>query len=487
MNCRVPAMIAMTASVMIFALSSWPVFAGDAVGASGHEPGDFGPPRGAAIEEVLVAPPDVPHPIHRNYPARVIVRLQTREVVKEIADGVRYHFWTFNGSVPGPMIRVRLGDTVELHLQNDPASHMAHNIDLHAVMGPGGGAAVSVTPPGHESVFEFKALRAGLFIYHCATAPVPMHIANGMYGMILVEPPQGLPKADREYYVMQGDFYTTGDYHAPGLQSFDMKKLLLEQPTYVLFNGREGSLTGADALTSNVGDNVRLFVGDGGPNLVSSFHIIGQIFDSVNVEGGTLINHNVQTTLIPSGGASIIEMHTLVPGTFLLVDHSITRAFMQGALGQLVVKGPVASGIYRSISSGPMPAGPNRTAISEPAATPAINDAMGDGKRVFGQICAACHQADGTGLPGAFPPLAMSDFLNADHQRAIGIVLHGLSGKITVNSTGYESVMPVFGTQLSDDEIAHVLTYVLNNFNNRGGTITPAEVKAVRAGGAKAP
>ncbi|HET9114392.1 MAG TPA: copper-containing nitrite reductase, partial [Burkholderiales bacterium] len=411
---------------MIFGLSSWAAFAGDAAGMPGREPGDFGPPRGVPIEEMLVGPPGVPLPIHRNYPARVIVRLQAREVVKEIADGVRYHFWTFNGSVPGPMMRVRLGDTVELHLQNDPASHMAHNIDLHAVMGPGGGAAMSVTPPGHESVFEFKAMRAGLFIYHCATAPVPMHIANGMYGMILVEPPQGLPKADREYYVMQGDFYTTGEYHAPGLQSFDMKKLLLEQPTYVLFNGREGSLTGAGALTSKTGDNVRLFVGDGGPNLVSSFHIIGQIFDSVNVEGGTLINHNVQTTLIPSGGASIIEMHTLVPGTFLLVDHSITRAFMQGALGQLVVNGPVAPGIYRSISSGPMPAGTNRAAISGPAATPAINDAMGDGKRVFGQICVACHQADGAGLSGAFPPLAMSDFLNADHQRAIGIVLHGL-------------------------------------------------------------
>ncbi len=457
------------------------VVVGTADAAPAADPADLGPPRGAPIEETLVAPPNVPPPIHRGYPARVIVRLVTREVVKEIADGVRYDFWTFNGTVPGPMIRVRQGDTVELHLKNAADSHMAHNIDLHAVMGPGGGAAVSMTPPGHESVFTFKALREGLYIYHCATPPVPMHIANGMYGLILVEPPQGLPKADREYYVVQGDFYTTGAYHAPGLQTFDMQKLLLEQPTYVLFNGREGSLTGANALTSTVGDSVRLFVGDGGPNLVSSFHVIGQIFDSVNVEGGTLVNHNVQTTLIPAGGATMVEMRTLVPGTFLLVDHSITRAFMQGALGELKVSGPAQPAIYNKVASGPLPDGAAAAPVAAPPMVAAGHDDVADGKRVFTQVCAACHQGDGMGLPGAFPPLAMSDYLNADPKGAIGIVLNGLSGRITVNNTGYESIMPGFGSQLDDAEIAHVLSYVLNNFNNKGGIVTPAEVKAVRA------
>lgn len=452
------------------------VFASAAHAAQSHDPGDLGPPVGAPIEEAAVAPPGVPPAIHRDHPARVVVHLEARELVKEIADGVRYDFWTFNGTVPGPMIRVRQGDTVELHLKNDASSHMAHNIDLHAVMGPGGGAASTVTPPGHESVFEFKAMRAGTFIYHCATAPVPMHIANGMYGLIEVEPPQGLARVDREYYVVQGDFYTSGGYHEPGLQSFDMHKLLLEQPTYVLFNGREGSLTGDNALTSKVGDTVRLFVGDGGPNLVSSFHVIGQIFDDVNVEGGTLVNHNVQTTLIPAGGAVMVEMKTLVPGTFLLVDHSITRAFMQGALGELKVGGAAQPDLYRKVSGGPV-AGAARQEVAQ--ASTAL-DATADGKRVFTQICAACHQGNAMGLPGAFPPLAMSDYLNADPKRAIGIVLNGLSGKITVNSTGYESVMPAQGAQLSDTEIANVLTYVLNNFNNKGGTVTPAEVKAVR-------
>lgn len=436
------------------------------------------------IEETLVDAPNVPPPIQRDYPARVVIHLETKEVVKEIADGVRYDFWTFNGSVPGPLMRVREGDTVELHLRNSPSSHMSHNIDMHAVMGPGGGAAATVTPPGHESVLRFKAMLPGVFIYHCATPPVPMHIANGMYGLILVEPAKGLPKVDHEYYVVQGDFYTSEPYHTPGLSTFDMKKLLLEQPTYVLFNGREDSLVGARALTSRAGDHVRLYFGDAGPNLVSSFHIIGQIFDDVNVEGGTLVNHNVQTTLVPAGGAAMIQFRTLVPGTYLLVDHSITRAFMQGALGQLVVQGPAAPELYQQVSSGPVAGG---TVITSLPAAPVVSDDMADGKRIFTQICSVCHQADAMGLPGAFPPLAMSDFLNSDHKRAIGIVLHGLSGRITVNHTGYESVMPVFGNQLSDAEIAHVLTYVLNNFSNQGGAVTAEDVRKVRSAGKTAP
>ena len=318
------------------------------------------------IKETLVAPPDVPAAIHRDYPARVVVQLETKEVVKKIASGLNYDFWTFNGTVPGPLIRVREGDTVELHLRNDPSSHMTHNIDLHAVMGPGGGAAATMTPPGQESVFAFKAMRAGIYVYHCATPPVPMHIANGMYGMILVEPPQGLPPVAHEYYVMQGDFYTTTGYkytgyttgaHPTPLLAFDLQKMLKEQPTYVLFNGQEGSLIGDHALHAKVGDTVRLFVGDGGPNLTSSFHIIGQIFDSVQVEGGSLENHNVQTTVIPPGGATMLELKTLVPGTFLLVDHAITRAFMKGALGQLVVTGDPQPELYHKLFSGPASVG----------------------------------------------------------------------------------------------------------------------------------
>jgi nitrite reductase (NO-forming) len=230
---------------------------------------------------------------------------------------------------------------------------------------------------------------------------------------------------------------------------------------------------------SKVGDTVRLFVGDGGPNLASSFHVIGGMFDSVNIEGGALVNHNVQATLIPPGGATMVELSTPVPGTLLLVDHAITRAFMQGALAELVVSGPSQPALYSMVSNGPV----EGTAKPQTSTASSANDALADGKRVFTQICAACHQGNAMGLPGAFPPLAMSDYLNADPQRAIGIVLNGLNGKITVNSTGYESMMPAQGANLSDEEIASVLTYVLNNFNNKGGAINLAEVKAVRTGG----
>ncbi|MEP6791320.1 MAG: multicopper oxidase domain-containing protein, partial [Ramlibacter sp.] len=249
--------------------------------------GDFGPPRGQPIHAVLTSPPNVPPPTHRNYPAKVIVELEVVEKEMPISEGVNYTFWTFGGTTPGSFIRVRQGDTVEFHLKNNPANKMPHNIDLHGVTGPGGGAASSFTAPGHESQFTFKALNEGIYIYHCATAPVGMHVANGMYGLILVEPPQGLPKVDHEYYVMQGDFYTTGKYREKGNQPFDMEKAIDERPTYVLFNGSEGALTGDKALTAKTNETIRLFVGNGGPNLVSSFHVIGAIFDEVRFEGGS--------------------------------------------------------------------------------------------------------------------------------------------------------------------------------------------------------
>ena len=269
----------------------------------GSSKGDFGPPVGEPIVHELVAPPMVPPPINRKEPRKVIVEIEVREENLEISDGVQYTFWMFGEQVPGNFIRVRQGDTIEFRLKNHPDNKMPHNIDLHAVTGPGGGASSSFTAPGHRTQFTFKALNPGLFVYHCATAPVGMHIANGMYGMILVEPPEGLPKVDREYYVMQGDFYTVGKYREKGLQPFDMQKAIEENATYVVFNGSENSLTGDNALTAKVGETVRLFIGNGGPNLVSSFHIIGEIFDRVYYEGGTRVQENVQTTLIPAGGA----------------------------------------------------------------------------------------------------------------------------------------------------------------------------------------
>lgn len=291
------------------------------------------------IDAITTFAPDVPPPIKRNYPAYVIVRFETIELTKELDDGVKYHFWTFDGSVPGKLVRVRQGDIVEFNLHNNRNSKMPHNIDIHAVSGPGGGAAVSNTSPGRTSVFTFKALNPGVYIYHCATPPVPLHISNGMYGLLIVEPYKGLSKVDKEYYIVQSEFYTDNSYGKKGLHGFSQEKALMEFPEYVVFNGKVGSIVDSKALVANVGEKIRLFVGNIGPNLVSSFHIIGIIFDRVYMEGGSLCNKDVQTTIIPAGGAVIVEFETKVPGNFVLVDHSIFRAFNKGCVGILKVVG----------------------------------------------------------------------------------------------------------------------------------------------------
>jgi nitrite reductase (NO-forming) len=379
-------------------------------------------------------------------------------------------------------------------MKNAPDSKMPHNIDLHGVTGPGGGAASSFTAPGHESQFTFKALNQGIYVYHCATAPVGMHVANGMYGLILVEPPEGMPRVDHEYYVMQGDFYTTGKYREKGHQPFDMEKAIDEKPTYVLFNGREGALTGDNALKASVGDNVRLFVGNGGPNLVSSFHVIGEIFDKVWFEGGTRFQENVQTTLIPSGGAAIMDFHIEVPGSYVLVDHSIFRAFNKGALAILKADGPENKEIYSGKEVDAMYLGdraqPNLQAVAVAADAHATGtltkeDQVKAGQALFAGTCSTCHQGNGEGLQGVFPPLAKSSVLKENPKRIVDIMLHGLSGPITVNGQQFNSVMPPM-TQLTDDEVANIGTYVLNSWGNPGGQIHKEDVAERRKAGAPA-
>lgn len=448
---------------------------------------------------VLTHAPNVPPPIQRQHATKVVVNVEVREVVKRLADGVDYLFWTFGGEVPGVFIRVREGDLVEFHLGNHPSSKMPHNIDLHAVTGPGGGATSSFTAPGHQSQFSFKALNPGLYVYHCATAPVGMHVGNGMYGMILVEPKEGLPPVDKEFYVMQGDFYTKGKFGEEGLQPFDMEKAVEEKPSYVVFNGAVGSLVGDKALKANVGERVRIFIGNGGPNLTSSFHVIGEIFDHVYQEGGTKVSQeNVQTTVVPPGGAAMVDFKLDVPGTFILVDHALFRAFNKGALGMLKAEGPENLLAYSGkevdatyLGEYALPGAPeSRVASLESEMKKAIAGepkiaAMGKeifiekGRRVFAQICFACHQAEGQGIPAVFPPLAKSDFLMADKERAIRGVVKGLTGEVVVNGQKYNGIMPP--VLLSDEQIAHVLTFVRNSWGNEGDIVTEAEVKKIRA------
>lgn len=454
----------------------------------GSAKGDFGPPQGQPVDAVLTQPPLVPPATGRKAPAKVIVKLDVIEKEMPISEGVTYTFWTFGGTVPGSFIRVRQGDTVEFHLRNMPESKMPHNIDLHGVTGPGGGAASSFTAPGHSSRFTFKALNAGLYVYHCATAPVGMHVANGMYGLILVEPPEGLPPVDREYYVMQGDFYTAGKYREKGLQAFDMEKAIEEHPTYVLFNGSEGALTGDKALTAKTGETVRLYVGNGGPNLVSSFHVIGEIFDKVWFEGGTRFQENVQTTLIPSGGAAMMDFRLEVPGSYVLVDHSIFRAFNKGALAILKADGADDKAIYSGKEVDYVYLGdraqPNMQAVATAAASAKVGELTVDeqikaGQALFAGTCSTCHQPNGEGLEGVFPPLAGSSYIKADAKAVPRVILHGLQGPVSVNGKDYNSVMPPM-TQLTDDEVANISTYVLNSWGNPGGKVTKAEAAQIR-------
>jgi nitrite reductase (NO-forming) len=443
------------------------------------------------MEAELTSPPFVPAPVGNRSAKKLLVEMEIIEKEGTMADGVTYVYWTFGGTVPGSFIRTRVGDIVEFTLSNHPDNKLPHNIDLHAVTGPGGGAESSFVAPGHKKTFSFKTLNPGLYVYHCATAPVGMHIANGMYGLILVEPEGGLPPVDKEYYIMQGDFYTKGDNGERGLQPFDMVKAIKEQADYVVFNGKVGALTGDNAITANVGETVRLFVGNGGPNLTSSFHVIGEIFDNVYIEGGSTLSKNIQTTSIPAGGAAIVDFRVDVPGTFILVDHAIFRAFNKGALGMLKVTGEENKALYSGVKQEgiyhpegstiqTMPDEIGKKIIETKIVEKSLAQKIKDGKQVYMNTCFACHQPEGQGIENAFPPLAKSDYLNADVKRSIGIVLNGKTGEITVNGKKYNSVMTK--QTLTDVEVADVMTFIYNSWGNNKTNVSVDLVKKVKTG-----
>jgi nitrite reductase (NO-forming) len=362
--------------------------------------------------------PNVPPQITRQTPAKVKVGLDVVETVDEISEGVRYTKWTFGGKAPGKFIRVRQGDLVEFTLRNRTSNQMPHNIDLHAVTGPGGGAKATLINPGNEAVFQWKALKSGIYVYHCATAPVPMHFSNGMYGLILVEPEKGLAKVDREYYIMQSEWYTqraepdpsaakayTGA-DAPGvsrgdLYEFSVDKMLSETPDYVTWNGRAGALTGAGALKANVGETVRFFVGNAGLNLVSSFHIIGDHLEKVYHEGSLDSPPilNLQNTVIPAGAAAMVESKFEVPGDYVLLDHSLGRAFNKGGVGILNVAGEAQPDIFKPISNRPMAGaqGDPKMANMPEGFTPAKREKL--------NMCAACHDLSPARKSLVGPPL----------------------------------------------------------------------------------
>lgn len=284
--------------------------------------------------------PEVPPPITRKHQSKVLVHMKATIKESKLDDNTVYRYWTFDDGVPGPFIRARVGDVLEVALTNNDEDGIMHNIDFHAVDGPGGGARALSAEQGQTSALAGKLSMPGLFIYHCAVHPVEAHIANGMYGLMLVEPEEGLPPVDKEFYVVQSEFYATKT--KPGESAeLDFDAGILEHPSHVVFNGRVGALTDEGTLKANAGDRIRIFFGNAGPNLVSSFHVIGQVFDKVYREGDLISPpaRGLQTTLVPAGGATVVEIQAEVPGVNTLVDHSIFRT-EKGAVGFLDIQGP---------------------------------------------------------------------------------------------------------------------------------------------------
>ena len=303
------------------------------------------------VADIVRAPTDLPPPLAKRGPEHVRIDLETVEVTGQLDEGISYHYWTFGGKVPGPFVRVRVGDTVEVHLKNADDSAMMHNVDFHAVTGPGGGGVATQAAPGEEKGFVFKPLNPGLYVYHCATPPVAQHISAGMYGLILVEPEGGLPKVDHEFYVMQGELYTEESVGTKGEATESWDKLVNEHPEYYVFNGAVGALTNQKPLAAKVDETIRIYFGVGGPNATSSFHMIGEVFDKVYTLGDLTSAPltNVQTVTVAPGGAVAVEVKLQVPGKFPIVDHALSR-MEKGLVGILKVDGPENPDVFKILN-----------------------------------------------------------------------------------------------------------------------------------------
>lgn len=272
----------------------------------------------------------------------VEITIAAQEVISTLDDEKEYVYFTYGGTVPGPFLRIRVNDTVRLTFENDARNYNHHSIDLHAVTGPGGGASITQLGPGERRTIQFKALNEGLYVYHCATPLIAGHVANGMYGLILVEPEGGLHPVDKEFYVMQGEVYQNKRSRLSRLKNkiyyLDETDMKDEKPSYIIFNGRTNALIDTP-LEVDQYETVRIFLGNGGVSTISSFHIIGEIFDTIYPQGSlTSPAHNVQVAAIFPGGSNMVEFQVEVPGKYILVDHALAR-LIKGAAGNLIVSG----------------------------------------------------------------------------------------------------------------------------------------------------
>ncbi len=290
------------------------------------------------IKAQLGFAPNVPPPIKRTEPANIVVNLTADEWTAPLSDDNNYEFWGFNKSVPGPMIRVMVGDTVEIRMKNNKDSKESHNIDFHAITGPGGGASLLNSEPGQESGGRFKMIIPGVFLYHCATASpsIPEHVANGMYGTIIVEPAGGLKPVDKEFQITESEFYTKEGYAKGETMEFSYEAGLDERPSHVVYNGHASSMV-KTPLRAKAGETVRIFFTNPGPNFVDSFQLLEQPFDRVYTEGSlnAAPAENVKVAKVPAGGAVVVEFK-VKSGTYTFVDPVKDRQ-KQGALGLLKV------------------------------------------------------------------------------------------------------------------------------------------------------
>ncbi|MBP2295078.1 copper-containing nitrite reductase [Azospirillum rugosum] len=305
-------------------------------------------PTVSIVQDPAAVP--APEKAGKRAPKTHQVTLNTTEVESKLDDGTTYTYWTFNNTIPGPMVRVRVGDTVDVKIANAKDSTMNHSVDFHAATGFLGGGQITQVEPGQTKEFSFKALTPGVYVYHCATPMVAHHISKGMYGLIVVEPEAGMPAVDHEYYVMQQEVYATKAKNIPNAED-DYDGLVNEKPNYLVFNGAVGALSKDKPLKVKVGETVRIWFGVGGPNLTSSFHVIGEIFDRVYNMGGleSEPNKGVQTVTVAPGGATMVEFKVDYPGKYALVDHALSRA-TKGLIGILEVEGPANDSIIKDKS-----------------------------------------------------------------------------------------------------------------------------------------
>ncbi|MEC0127596.1 multicopper oxidase domain-containing protein [Paenibacillus pabuli] len=273
------------------------------------------PVQHSEVSTASISHPPV-DPIIRREGSKVYIEMTAQVTDIEISAGVIYNAWTFNGTAPGPVLRVTEGDTLIFTLKNKD-TRMHHSMDFHAVHASPSSKFVDVMP-GEKGTFTYDTSSPGVFMYHCGTKPVLAHIANGMYGMIIVEPKAGYPSdqlIDREYTLVQSEWYKEHDYEA----------FLNGEPDYVVFNGNDYGLK-ESPLLAKVGDIVRIYVSNAGPNEVSSFHVVGTIMDRVYIDGNPRnIQYGMQTVMLPASGGAVVEFTVTEEGDYPIVTHQFNH------------------------------------------------------------------------------------------------------------------------------------------------------------------